>query len=291
MRRHKPVMLQETIDWLPQQCTLVMDGTFGHGGHTAGMLAARHDIRVVGVDRDEAMIAKAKQFLQEEHLLDRVDIVQTSYADFETISKESGVKQFDALLIDIGVNMDHFKEADRGFSIKLDGALDMRYDREVWEPASVVLERISYDEFCEMLEQFTDFWQKYREQIAAWFISVRKKQPFHTTQEIREWAKTLWINDKKLAVVFQAIRIKVNGELDELQKFLQSFPDFLISGGRCLVMTYHSWEDRMVKYAFKDLVDQWIWVLINKKVITPVRTEVKKNKAARSAKLRIFEKI
>jgi 16S rRNA (cytosine1402-N4)-methyltransferase len=72
---------------------------------------------------------------------------------------------------------------------------------------------------------------------------------------------------------------------------LQSFPNFLISGGRCLVMTYHSWEDRMVKYAFKELVEQWIWTLVNKKVITPERTEVKKNKAARSAKLRIFEKI
>jgi 16S rRNA C1402 N4-methylase RsmH len=84
---------------------------------------------VVGVDRDEAMIAKAKQFLQEEALLDRVDIVKTSYADFPTIVDEAKVNSFDAILIDIGVNMDHFKEADRGFSIKLDGALDMRYDR------------------------------------------------------------------------------------------------------------------------------------------------------------------
>lgn len=291
MRRHQPVMLQETLDALPLECRCVMDGTFGHAGHTSAMLQYKEGLHVVWVDRDVAMIAKAKIFLEESWLGERVTIVQWSYADFKKITEKSGKEQFDMILIDIGVNMDHFKEADRGFSLKRDGELDMRYDRSVWISAAERLERVSYDDFCLALEKFTDFWQKYREWIASDFCAVRKKQPFHTTQDLREWAKTLAINDKKLAVLFQAIRIEVNNELEELQKFLQLFPNFLISWWRCLVMTYHSGEDRMVKYAFKDLVDAWVGILVNKKVITPARTEVKKNKAARSAKLRIFEKI
>jgi 16S rRNA (cytosine1402-N4)-methyltransferase len=189
------------------------------------------------------------------------------------------------------VNMDHFKEADRGFSLKRDGELDMRYDRSVWMSAADRLARATYDELMMIFEKFTDFWQKYSWDIVKNLMVAKKKKPFTTTQELRERAKANWINDKKLAVIFQAIRIQVNWELEELEKFLQSFTNFLISWGRCLVMTYHSIEDRMVKYAFKDLVEQWIWALVNKKVIAPNRQEVKKNKAARSAKLRIFEKI
>ncbi len=121
-------------------------------------------------------------------------------------------------------------------------------------------------------------------------MQARKQKPFTTTQDLSIRAKNIGINDKKLAVIFQAIRIETNNELEELEKFLQLFPDLLISTGRCMVMTYHSIEDRLVKYAFKQLVTDGVGTLVNKKVIVPHRQEVKRNKAARSAKLRIFQK-
>jgi len=124
--------------------------------------------------------------------------------------------------------MDHFKIAERGFSIKLDGALDMRYDRAVGAPASYWLKHASYDDLMKAWELFTDFSPKYRDWISKELVHTVKTNPIDTTQQLREWAKLHNINDKVLAVLFQAIRITVNDELGELQKFLQSFLPFLI---------------------------------------------------------------
>lgn len=298
MRRHTPVLFKEVLDNLPDQCHFVMDGTLWHAWHTAWIVkyleekntSTEHQCAIVWVDRDRNMIQKAKHFLSEASLLGHVHIVQWSYAALEHISQVSNVKNFDMILLDIWVNMDHFKEADRGFSIKLDGSLDMRYDRSYGVPAADVLAKISYDDFCTMLEKWTDFGQKYREWLVKEYLWARKKSLFITTQQLRVWAKEIGVNDKKLAVLFQAIRIEVNNELWELEMFLQLFPNFLIERGRCMIITYHSIEDRIVKYAFKNLVQQWYGALVNKKVIKPHRQEVQKNKAARSAKLRIFER-
>lgn len=202
------------------------------------------------------MLGKAKVFLEEEKVLDVVQFVQGSYADFDTIITESGVKQFDYILLDIGVNMDHFKVANRGFSIKLDGPLDMRYNRTQGIPASKIIEKYNYKQLLMMWGKWTDFSDKFCELITKELITTRKKQTFVTTQDMRTWAKKLGINDKKLAVIFQALRIETNNELGELEKFLQLFPNFLTNKGRCSIITYHSIEDRLVKYAFKDLVTQ-----------------------------------
>ncbi len=293
MLRHTPVLLQEVLETLPKQGGVVLDGTLGHGGHTQAMLdlAKKNWVswKVVGTDRDEQMLGKAKEFLSE-HLGELI-FVQGSYADFPLIEKNAGGVQFDCMLLDLWVNMDHFKIAERGFSIKLDGDLDMRYDRAVGIPASTWLKQANYEDLMQAWELYTDFSPKYRDWISKELVQAMKTKSFETTQQLREWAKTHNINDKVLAVFFQAIRITVNDELGELQKFLQSFLPFLIVWGRCIVITYHSIEDRLVKYAFKDLEDQWKVSLINKKVIKPTRQEVQKNKAARSAKMRVIERI
>lgn len=149
------------------------------------------------------------------------------------------------MLLDIGVNMDHFKTAERGFSIKLDGPLDMRYDRSTGKSANDWLFSVKEKEFKEILEQYTDFRPGYIEKFLKAYY--QNKTRYGTTHQFATRLRSFGMNDKVMAVLFQAIRIAVNGELDELQNFLQIFYKFLTIGGRCCILTFHSIEDRMVK--------------------------------------------
>jgi len=206
------------------------------------------------------------------------------------ITSESWVPAFDCMLLDLGVNMDHFKVAERGFSIKLDGDLDMRFDTTSWMPVSERLKKTHFEELDTLFTHYTDFWQQYREWISRELIIAKRKNPFETTGDVKVWAKKHGINAKVLAILFQAWRIYINNELGDLEDFLKIFDNYLLPWGRCCVITYHSSEDRLVKVRFKELVDKKEWLLYNKKVIKPNRKELERNKASRSAKLRIFEK-
>lgn len=292
MIRHKPVLLSETLGLMPDNCRSILDGTLGHAGHSIAMIQHIHDhtTKIVAVDRDDKMIEKAKVFLEDAGTIDQVCIVQSSYADLPKITTDSWIQKFDFILLDIWVNMDHFKQADRGFSLKLDWPLDMRFDTSQGIPVRERLQKTNFEEMDTLFVKYTDFGQKYREWIIRNLLDSRKRLPFQTTQEVRSWAQDYGLWDKKLAVIFQAWRIYINDELWELEKFLEIFTNYLHPGGRCAIMTYHSWEDRIVKYSFKEKVDRWAWILYNKKVIKPSRQEVEKNRAARSAKLRVFEK-
>lgn len=286
MRRHDPVLFNEVLERIPEGAKNIMDGTLWHGGHTQAMIQRGH--KVVWVDRDTNMIAKCEAFLSDDEKTS-LTIVQASYAEMPLVVEQSGIEQFDYILLDIWVNMDHFKEADRGFSIRLDGALDMRYDTSSWESVAAWLERANYQDIYTNLELYSDFSDKMKDIIAKDLVNTKKSTPFLTTHDVREWSKKVWISDKKLAVIFQSRRIHVNKELDQLDSFLTSFPKYIKSGGRCAIISYHSGEDRRVKVAFKALAEQWLWTILTKHVIKPTRQEVKKNKAARSAKMRIFE--
>ena len=311
---HKPVMLQEVLDSLPDRCIYIMDGTLWHAGHSREILKMKytwnnektwiwHDFDVVyspwsetilvGVDRDIHMMNKAKQRLSE--YSDRVLYIPWSYAHMSDISEELGKKTwnilFDFILLDIWVNMDHFKVAERGFSIRLDGELDMRYDTQSGMSAREWIARAPYSQICDVFGRYTDFTSKYISTLVEDLVHYRKRVPLVTTHDMVARAKTMKISEKKLAVIFQAIRIHVNNELWELELFLKSFWDYLQVGGRCGIMTYHSIEDRMVKNAFKKMTNDDTYTLYNKKVIKPNRQEVKRNKAARSAKYRVIEKI
>ena len=289
MLRHVPVLLDEIIEVFPEKGSTYLDGTLGHAGHTQALLAHFPTIKLVWIDKDEHMITKAKHFLWDD--LERISLVQWSYHEFDKIKKESWIDTFDCILLDLGVNMDHFKVAERGFSIKLDGALDMRFDTSSWIPVSEWLKKTHFEELDSLFERYTDFWQTYREWISRELIKQKRKNPFKTTGDVKVRAKKNEINAKVLAILFQARRIFINDELVDLEKFLDRFDDFLLPWGRCCVITYHSSEDRLVKVRFKELVDNKQWILYNKKVIKPNRKEMERNKASRSAKLRIFEKI
>jgi len=289
--RHVPVLAKETLSFLTPAMQVLFDGTLGHAGHTQLMLKHYAEqwkkIRMICTDRDEKMIAKARAFLGD--LDEQVEIVQWSYADRDVIHMQTDIEKVDFMLLDLGVNMDHFKVAERWFSIKMDGALDMRYDTSTGQSASQRLQTATFQEIKDALTDRTDFSSRFVDRIVEQLLVDRRKRQRKTTQELVSRGNTQWMNDKTLAIFFQAIRIAVNHELEELQNFLQCFPKWLNTWGRCVVITYHSGEDRLVKQAFKWLEEQHIWTILTKHVITPTWHEIQQNKAARSAKLRAFE--
>jgi 16S rRNA (cytosine1402-N4)-methyltransferase len=195
------------------------------------------------------------------------------------------------MLLDLGVNMEHFKDGERGFSINTDAPLDMRFNKGNPLTAREIVNTYSSEKLAEILILYGDYSPKSAEYLAKAIVESRKKHPLETTQQLKEVLHTLHCNQKKIAVIFQVLRIETNKELQQLEIFLKTFGEPLKIGGRCAIMTYHSIEDRIVKNAFKALAEGGKFQLVNKKVIQPHYTEVQRNKAARSAKLRIIEKI
>ena len=279
---HVPVMAKEVLENLPLEAKLVMDGTVWHGWHSALILSNFPGVNLIAVDRDPNIIQVAKKNLSE--WSDRIEFVNDSYKNLETILKD---RKIDGILLDLGVNMEHFKDPKRGFSIKYDWPLDMRFDTNQKITALYILKNYSPEQLEVILEKYGDFHGLLLRKIVKQMIVSRHK--LSTTFSLKEILKQIWLSEKKIAVVFQVLRIETNKELEQLEVFLQKFPDYLQPGGRCLIITYHSIEDRLVKNRFKEL-DKNGFKHITKKVIFPTWEEIQKNKAARSAKLRILEK-
>jgi 16S rRNA (cytosine1402-N4)-methyltransferase len=194
------------------------------------------------------------------------------------------------MLLDLGVNMEHFKDGARGFSIKADAPLDMRFSAQNERTAKDIVNGYNAAQLEKMLITYGDFSPKTSEYLTKGILEARKKRSIESTGQLTALLKALHFNQQKIAVVFQALRIETNRELEQLEVFLQTFGDWLSEGGRCGIITYHSIEDRMTKYALKKWEESGNFQLVNKKVIVPHYTEVAKNKAARSAKLRIIER-
>ena len=292
MRRHDPVLYDECIAEFDPNLWTAMDGTMGHGGHTAWLIAKWREAWcngtiVVWVDRDLQMANKAKHFLWDGR--DHCTFVHWSYAEIDRCLEANGGEQFGYVLLDIGVNMDHFKEADRGFSIKKDWPLDMRYDTTKWIPVSQRLPKQSFSDLVALFQNYWDFSEKKATSIVSELQVWLKKEGVETTWSLQRFATHIWLSDKKLAVVFQVLRIAINAELEQLDSVLSNCKTLVKSSWKLLIISYHSGEDRRVKTAFKQMEEAWWWHQTTKRVIKPHWTEIKRNKAARSAKLRIFQ--
>ncbi len=292
MLRHQPVLAQETFEHLPQNLHLYFDGTFGHGWHCEYFLThlpeeQSKELQVIACDIDAEVQKKGLEFTKQRS--NHITPVLSSYAHIQNLSEQYG--KFDFMLLDLGVNMEHFKDGERGFSIKYDAPLDMRFNRENEVSAETIVNTYPLEKLSDLFSLYGDFSEKTAEYLAKGIIEERKKKKITTTWELKEILYNLKCNQKKIAVIFQALRIETNKELDQLHTFLADFGECLTIWGRCAIMTYHSIEDRIVKLAFKKIEETWLFQLVNKKVIKPTYLEVQKNKAARSAKLRIIEKI
>ncbi|UFX83110.1 16S rRNA (cytosine(1402)-N(4))-methyltransferase RsmH [Candidatus Absconditicoccus praedator] len=282
MERHKPVLVEEVFSFVPEKAKILVDGTLGHGGHTQYILEnIEHNSieKIYGIDVDSKVLGRAREnlFGYEKKLV----FTNDSYSNIDKILNPNSV---DFILLDLGVNMEHFKDFDRGFSIKENSYLDMTFDGSK-NTAANFINTASTDTIASMLHDFGDFSYKFSQAIADTIIQKRKIKPINTTFELIDILKEFRFGQKKIAVVFQCIRIKVNLELEKLKTFLDKLPYILSKGGVCAIITYHSIEDRIVKFAFKDYSKNG-FQLINKKVIKPSWEEISNNKAARSAKLR-----
>jgi 16S rRNA (cytosine1402-N4)-methyltransferase len=200
--------------------------------------------------------------------------------------------KFDFALIDIGVNMAHFKLAERGFSIKLDGPLDMRFDNKNTLTAKKVLDAYNKEQLKTLLLEYGEFGPKMQEKIADHIIFWRKKHGFEMTMDFVNCLKDGGVNMNQISIVFQCIRIEVNKEMDNLKNFLHAVEneDIISQGGRVLIITFHSVEDRIAKQRCKQL-DASRRKVLTKHSIGPTRNEIQKNKPSHSAKLRVVERV
>lgn len=297
MKYHVPVLLNESIEGLNiNPKGIYIDATFGGGGHSTAILKKLDGGHLFGFDQD----ADAKQnALQSEQFT----FVYHNFAYVKNFMQFFEVGQVDGILADLGVSSHHFDEAERGFSFRFDGPLDMRMDRSVKKSATNVVNE--YDE-----QQLTDVFKNYGEianarRLAQEILSRRSIAPIRTTEELKQIGQRFCnpqTESKYLSQIFQALRIEVNNEMQALKDFLQGGLEILKPKGRFVVITYHSLEDRLVKNFFKTgniegKMEQDFYgnvrtpfTAISKKVIVPSDEEIKENNRARSAKLRIVEK-
>lgn len=286
MIKHIPVLLDEVLKSIPETTSFLVDGTLGHGGHTQAILDKFNQVSVLWIDRDPSIFQTTQEKLQQYG--SRFQAIQWSYADIDTLINQ---KKPDYILLDIWVNMQHYKDTSRGFSIKWDAQLDMRFDPSQWIPASDRIARVSASDLEKCFIDYADFTPPKAKELANAIIRVRTKSRISSTRQLRQVLYDCWLWWPASSVIFQAIRIEINQELEQLKIFLQKIPTLLNPGGRCAIITFHSIEDRIVKNAFKALSETKERNLYSKKAIQPTYQEVQKNKASRSAKLRIIEKV
>ncbi len=315
MTYHVPVLLKESVDGLNiDKGGNFVDVTFGGGGHSREILSRLDkDGHLYSFDQD----ADAEENANKSVAIDgncmsksfndyegQFTFVRSNFRYLKNFMRYYGVEEIDGLLADLGVSSHHFDDSERGFSFRFDGKLDMRMNQRAGMTAAEVVN--TYDE-----KALADVFYLYGElknarKLASVLVNARKTKKIETIGEFLEVTKPLFGRDrekKELAKVFQALRIEVNHEMDALKEMLRSATEMLRPGGRLVVITYHSLEDRIVKNLMKtgnvegredkDFFGRvnTPFHLINNKVIVPNQEEQERNPRSRSAKLRIAEKI
>lgn len=285
MIKHVPVLLNEVLQSIPQNAHFLVDGTLGHGGHTQAILDKFPQISVLWIDRDPSIFQATQEKLQPYG--NRFQAIKWSYADIAILQ----TKKPDYILLDIWVNMEHYKDTSRGFSIKGDAPLDMRFDQNQGISAQQWIAKASASDLEKCFIEYADFTPEKARELSTAILRARTKSPIITTRDLVQVLYTCGLGWPASSIIFQAIRIEVNQELEQLKTFLQKLPELFISWWRCGIITFHSIEDRIVKNAFKSLSETGGRTLYSKKAIQPTYQEVQKNKASRSAKLRVIEKL
>jgi len=297
-RYHTPVMLDESVSALVTSLDgIYADATFGGGGHTAELLSRLHDgARVIAFDRDSDALGNAPED-------SRLTLVHNNFRFIENYARHYGVR-FDGILADLGVSSHQFDTAGRGFSFRFEDApLDMRMNGEGGTTAADLVNGASVEDLERILRLYGEVDGSRR--AAQLIVAAREQQALRTTGDLdRALARILpkGAEHKVLAKVYQALRIEVNQEMRSLEKFLEGAAASLKEGGRLVVITYHSLEDRMVKNFIKagnvdgkeekDIYGRAVTPLeaVNRKPILPTENEIASNTRARSAKLRIAQR-
>jgi 16S rRNA (cytosine1402-N4)-methyltransferase len=291
-KKHLPVMENEVLKAFSEQTKVphkFLDGTFGRGGHTRALLKKFPDAKVYGFDRDEEAVAHAKEEFSLEIKENRLSIVHDDFRNFSN----HNLGPFDGALFDLGVSSPQFDAAERGFSIQNDGPLDMRMDRRQELTAAEVINTYSEKELSDIFYKWGEI--RHPNRVVRAIVHDRSTSPFTRTRQLAsliERVERAGGAKKKIHLgtpYFMALRIAVNGELENLAEFFKTVPKYIDDGGRVVVISFHSLEDRIVKWVFRS-ADKIQGKIITKKVVIPSDEEIEINPRARSAKLRVFEK-
>ncbi len=308
--RHVPVMLNEVVDGLSiVENGVYVDCTVGGGGHSLRIVQKLKNGHLYAFDRDEDAIKKSTETLKD--FKKNITLIKANFHDAPSILKEMGVTEIDGFLVDLGVSSYQIDEGDRGFSFVHDGRLDMRMDRsEDVETAEEIVNSFSEQRLVEIMQEYGE--EEFAKPIAKNIVLARQKARIETTFRLKEIIessmpkKVVYSRGGASKKVFQALRIYINRELDGLDKFLEEMIDMLRVGGRGVVLTFHSLEDRIVKNVFKLESTNCICPpktpicichhkakvrLVNRKPIVASEKEQQENSRSTSAKLRIVERI
>ena len=301
---HFPVMLSECIDMLNIKPNGVyIDGTFGRGGHSREIAKRLSGGRLICIDRDSTAIEYGKENFRE---FKNVEFIKGDFCDIPDLVSET----VDGILLDLGVSSPQLDEAERGFSYMADGPLDMRMDRAQALSAADIVNKRSFEELRRILSDYGE--ERYASKIASAIVREREKEEIRTTLRLVDIIKSAMpaaaLREKQHPAKrsFQGIRIAVNDELGEIEKFLEELPKMLKKGGRSVIITFHSLEDRLVKHAYRKAEKPCVCPpsapvcvcgkkptlkVITNKPILPCEEELQKNPRSRSAKVRVAEKI
>lgn len=296
---HVPVLFKETIEVLNIKPTGVyVDCTFGGGGHSRGILQKLNEHgKLIAFDQD----ADAAKNLPKDA---RIIFIPHNFRHLQRFLRLHKIQKVDGVLADLGVSSRQFDEAERGFSTRFEGPLDMRMDQRQELTAAKILLTYSESQLHKLFEQYGDVTNS--KTLAKHIVQHRKNVSFKTIDEFKNLLRPVVKGNpnKYLAQVFQALRIEVNDEMGALKEMLQQLPLVLNTGGRAVIIAFHSIEDRLVKNFFKQGTFEEVqthpfeqheikkeYKVITKKPITPSDEELKKNPRARSAKLRVAEKL
>jgi 16S rRNA (cytosine1402-N4)-methyltransferase len=297
---HQPVLVNEIVAWLtPDEGTssIIVDGTAGGGGHTVA-LARRLGAagRLIGLDRDPAMLALAEKAVSKAGsplpLPVPVTLVHAAYREIRPVLDELGIDRVQGVLLDLGLSSDQLAWERRGFSFANDGPLDMRFDPDETGPSAADL--VNEMREADLANLFFELGEeRFSRRIARRIVDDRGTRPIQTTGQLAELVRRSVPGRARhgpidpATRVFQALRIAVNDELGQLEATLAAIPDLLTPGGRAAIISFHSLEDRRVKWAFKSSPRLTV---LTKKPVTATAQEVAVNPRARSAKLRVVER-
>jgi len=293
--RHIPVMTAEVLEHLDlSRGKTCLDCTIGLGGHAC--LAAEilgPQGRIIGLDRDQQALDIAGQRLSACHM--PYDLIQKDFRYADAVLDDLGIESVDAILMDLGVSSLQLDQADRGFSLRDDGPLDMRMDQGNFICAYDLVNSLSEKELSFILKKYGE--ERWHHRIARFIVEARSQHPIETTQELKDivWRAVPQHNRYQkihpATRTFQAIRIAVNRELESLEVGLQKSIELLVSGGRLCVISFHSLEDRIVKNIFRTWAKDGYVELLTKKPLRPTEQEIQVNPRSRSARLRAVQKI
>jgi 16S rRNA (cytosine1402-N4)-methyltransferase len=304
------VLATEVLEGLDHRDHVVyVDGTLGGAGHAARILAHAPEATLIGIDRDPQALAASREALAQ--FGDRARLVHGAYGDLGAILDAQGISRVGGILLDLGVSSPQLDVAERGFSFTRTGPLDMRMDPTSGPTAHELLRDTHEADLADLLLAFGE--ERHARKIARLIKEAIAAERLSTTTELAELvARAIPLIEQRKSKIhpatrtFQAVRIAVNRELDQLERLLAGFPDWLAPGGRCAIISFHSLEDRLVKHRFRDLA--WttslpahlaepagervapVCELVTRKAIVASDAEIAANPRARSARLRACER-